>query len=1125
MNSRIQNPESRIQQRLPLLLLAFFILHSAFCLPAHAAQVLACFTNSVMQPDTNVFLYIPKDTNAAAADGSFRTIGLPIRVTPAADGRATNTLAQGHYLVTNAVLGRGFMIRVPNDTGATLYCATCGPNNNATNLAISGYNTYVTIVYGTNPAPTFDGVTNALGFLPLTALQTTNASSNFMALNALPTSLWSTSATLWLSNLVANGIATNSITNGLATTNFVISQDVITSNAVVNLTTGKVASMNGFSTNQSFFGNTTNSATNYFPAGGGTTFRQTVGSGAMEWYSTDVGNILIHFDNDYVQAFNLKLTGSGIPEQGTDAVLYLNDNGFVTANGALRFDGANLRATNAIIASNLTASRVLVSGAEKQITNSVVTTTELGYVSGVTSALQTQLIAKQPASANLTNWSTLATNAFYNTNANVQAGSLNLTNFSGLTTNAFYNTNRNLQAGSENLTNFSALTTNAFYNTNRNLQAGSENLTNWSSFSTNQFIRSTNGVGTNTTLRGGTTIAAGGTLTFADLLNDNVAVFDNGVLTESSIITTLELESLNGIDTGVPAQDQFNRKINTTNGIATNSFTVKGNLSVTTNATVNNILTAGGWLAASNATASRVAIWDANAPAQLTNSAVTSTELGRLSGVTGGVQTNIDARVPNFGGKITNAQIYGNNVLKTGADFQFETYSGERVVSTDADGKIIESATTATQLGYLDATSSIQGQFSHKLNTTNGIATNGFTVKGNLSVTTNIYAGSVTVTNAQTNLSTIRAQDIISISSSSAPFILSNNAAATAMRLSTSITNTGTLALIQFDGMDSASNKTTYASIVPESTSTIDGLEAGKVSFLIRSNTATPTVFTIDTNGIAARNIQFNGSMLLSATNLTSLVNSNNNIAPGDAVVCYITSSGGSPTATFNINGIQGGTTWKKHIIVNATTNSMNIINDSGFAAANADRFKLVGDIACTSNSIVGCIWDPTDSRWRVEYVSTGATNVLNGSFLDTQFETNVALQVKIKTNATVYGMTNNGNLQSSGTNFGNYTYTTNVLILKSNNSLALSAEQELRLGFNGTNLMVSTNGQAYTALSGSGSAASFAGNTTNNMSANTYYTNTGSTIMFVSGGMILDGASEMQTELWVENRSMKRWI
>ncbi len=57
--------------------------------------------------------------------------------------------------------------------------------------------------------------------------------------------------------------------------------------------------------------------------------------------------------------------------------------------------GVGTLSSGAITSSSLTASTALVSDASKVITSSAVTATELGYVSGVTSAIQTQLNSKQ----------------------------------------------------------------------------------------------------------------------------------------------------------------------------------------------------------------------------------------------------------------------------------------------------------------------------------------------------------------------------------------------------------------------------------------------------------------------------------------------------------------------------------------------------------------------------------------------------------------------------------------------------------------------------------------------------------------------------------------------------------
>lgn len=145
---------------------------------AGAANIRFAFTNYLGAPDTNWFYVIPIN-DVADAGGSFVTRGPAVRLTPNSSGLVTNAFEVGNYMVTNRFLSRGFVFRAPNDHGPTVYCATCATNNTpqGSGLAISGYNSFVTIVYGTNPPPTYDEITNSLGFLPLTGTQVTNAAA------------------------------------------------------------------------------------------------------------------------------------------------------------------------------------------------------------------------------------------------------------------------------------------------------------------------------------------------------------------------------------------------------------------------------------------------------------------------------------------------------------------------------------------------------------------------------------------------------------------------------------------------------------------------------------------------------------------------------------------------------------------------------------------------------------------------------------------------------------------------------------------------------------------------------------------------------------------------------------
>jgi hypothetical protein len=207
-----------------LCLAALLFVHSA-----RAALVSFGFTNSVGQADTNYFKVIPVSGPVAQADGSFTTIGLPIRITPAADGRATNQLAQNNWLVTNAFLGSGYYIRVPLDNGGTVY-----PSGK---LLISGGNLFVTVFSdqsGTN-VPTFNQLTNVFGGKPLVSTNLPGLTNLFI--------------TLLDATNVANAFA-NSASNSLYddyTTRIAVVAALIqsTSNFLYNDYTAKIALVGG----------------------------------------------------------------------------------------------------------------------------------------------------------------------------------------------------------------------------------------------------------------------------------------------------------------------------------------------------------------------------------------------------------------------------------------------------------------------------------------------------------------------------------------------------------------------------------------------------------------------------------------------------------------------------------------------------------------------------------------------------------------------------------------------------------------------------------------------------------------------------------------------------------------
>jgi hypothetical protein len=83
---------------------------------------------------------------------------------------------------------------------------------------------------------------------------------------------------------------------------------------------------------------------------------------------------------------------------GLDTYVQFNDGGTISGDSGFVYNKTTKVSTiGAVIASNLTASMAVVSDANKKFISSATTAAELAYVSGVTSAIQTQLDGKAPA--------------------------------------------------------------------------------------------------------------------------------------------------------------------------------------------------------------------------------------------------------------------------------------------------------------------------------------------------------------------------------------------------------------------------------------------------------------------------------------------------------------------------------------------------------------------------------------------------------------------------------------------------------------------------------------------------------------------------------------------------------
>ena len=94
----------------------------------------------------------------------------------------------------------------------------------------------------------------------------------------------------------------------------------------------------------------------------------------------------------------------------------------------------------------------------------------------------------------------------------------------------------------------------------------------------------------------------------------------------------------------------------------------------------------------------------------ITPSAVTSTEMGYVAGVTSAIQTQIGTKITAGAGAIVNADINASAAI---AHSKMAALTASMALVSDGSGIVIPSSTTATELGYVSgATSNLQTQIS-----------------------------------------------------------------------------------------------------------------------------------------------------------------------------------------------------------------------------------------------------------------------------------------------------------------------------------------------------------------------------------------------------------------------------
>lgn len=945
-------------------------------LSAQAATVTFPLTNYFQSPFTNTGVRVFPVATPILANGQPIITGLPTPLRMATNGVATTNLLGGNYLLTNTSPAIGILFAVPNSTNTY----------DVTALAISGYNTFnytpgVSSVIGTNGivttpangkgdviidgaafAPTFSQITNSLGFLPLTPTQTTNAITNavYNATNSVAS--WLTAyqfGSVALSNFATLGtnffyprsnpsnFVTATITNGLATINYVntatntlylllgtaafsnatafylnsnpsnyvtasVTNGLATTLFVQTLSTNATNFAGLLSTNATnFAGLLSTNATNY--AGGvatnATNFAKAIGTSITNFIGT-TSNALNSAKIDTTGgSFTNSLTGRGN--------LFVSTNIFAT-NG--------LRVTAGITNDNLTANRVVISDANKALTNSTITAAQL----------------------------------------------LTLPNR----------------------------------------------------------VPDLNGMATNLTVFGPFVIGASGTFQISDFDGGKVVVSDTDGLILESAVTTTELLSLTNISGNI--QTNLDARIRTVDGIGTNSLTIKGNIIATTNITAQVNLGVGGYITATNLIVSRALVSDANQ--KITNSVVTSTELAQLSGITGGVQTNIDARIRTVGGSFTNSLLgRGNLSIVSNAFINAAIFTNEvdfltplRLTNGFWTNAVFHSPTITNGVNYGNSFSSRGAGTQSQQFGDSASASGDYSVAlGSPAQATNIYStaigagavaravSSIAVGTGSTSESTGQGGMALGVAA------FNSGQFGIALGNSTTCTNDNSVAF-------GAGARTTEAGQIVMGSTAVSNIVANGTLTVLSGN-------IVATNYILSANSRLTNAGMMNpiATNLT-IYNTNtfygNNsfpqyeiqttgsgdqiIDPGTNTLIIIT---GNATNAFNVAGVKGGRTGRILTIVNLTGQVLTWLHNSGVSGVAAERVLVMGtgaDLPTGTNSTSILFYDSTQLRWLVGPTTT-TLGVSSLPFNTNQFEGTTV--TNIKSGALLTNIVHYGNFTNSG--------------------------------------------------------------------------------------------------------------
>jgi len=236
--------------------------------------------------------------------------------------------------------------------------------------------------------------------------------------------------------------------------------------------------------------------------------------------------------------FNSNLETSAVNNVFAQIEDFLNG---VTLTANITITGTLTAAT--INSTSLTASRALASDASKNIIVSTTTSTELGYVNGVTSAIQTQLNNKQTLDATLTALAAYNTNGlltqtaadiFTGRTVTGTAGTITITNGDGVSGNPTL-TISSSYIGQSSITTLGTIGTGVWQGTLVGATYGGTGVNNGAS---------------TITLAGNLVTAGAFSLTLTTSAATNVTLPTSGTLVNSAVTTLSSLVSIGTITTG-----------------------------------------------------------------------------------------------------------------------------------------------------------------------------------------------------------------------------------------------------------------------------------------------------------------------------------------------------------------------------------------------------------------------------------------------------------------------------------------------------------------------------------------------------------------------------------------------